>query len=337
MSMTKVRAISILAGMVVWVVWSGWAAAESAAVPPVSVETPRVIKDETGMCRQCHSRSVAVWQETAHKTTFDELHLRRKARTILENLGESGGIRRNELCVQCHYTQAVADKAGHVRAIAGISCQRCHGGGAAWVPVHHDTKAIPDRTERLGKSASLGMHATTGMYTLAAECFACHTVPRENLVNRGHHDTGSGFDFMDGMCESLRHNFLDDDPHQRREQDINHEVGAERRQLYALLGKTLALEFALRGLAEATEAGPYLSAMGERLQEAYAGLQGVDGVGGILAIVPTTGGQPKVEAGNRAAYLAAADAVQAIARTIEGNPERFRPVSGPALAGGSRK
>ena len=321
MQLTTTIRCAALGSVITWVLVCAASAGTDSLLPPD--DPHKVIKGETGMCRQCHSRSVKVWQETAHKTTFDELHLRKKARTVLENLGESGSIRRNERCVQCHYTLAISEANGQARAIAGVSCQRCHGGGADWVAVHHDTETIPDRGERLAKATGLGMHPTTDLYTLAAQCFECHTVPQEELVNRGHHATGSDFEFLDGMCGTLRHNFLDDDTQQRRERDTNHEVDAETQQLFYVLGTTLEMEFALRGLAGATTEGPYLTAMSERARKAFANLRELGGMDAILALVPTERGEVRVGLGNGSDYLAAADAIREIARTIEKNAEGF--------------
>jgi len=276
---------------------------------------------------------VLSWEQSVHKKTFDELHLRDEAQAVLQRLGQTGSIRRNDECVQCHYTQTASEAGGRVKTVMGVSCQRCHGGAVDWLDPHQNTEAIPDRAARLAKSESLGMRLTNDIYTLAMNCFQCHTVPNEDLVNKGLHPAGSNFELVAWSHGEVRHNFLNDDPKARAEQPKNKDTSAETKQIFYVVGKSLDLEFALRGLAAATEEGPYLTAMGERAQRAYADLQALGGMDSVLSLVPMDGGNVKVATGNAAEYKAAAEGIRKVAKTIESDKAKF----GAALSAAASK
>lgn len=297
--------------------------APAAADDVLTYEPHKIIEDEEGKCAQCHENAVNAWKESTHKKTYDELHLREEATKILERLGDGGSIRRNDECVQCHYTQAAKEAGGRAKTVMGVSCQRCHGGAVDWMDVHQDTEGIPDRKERLAKAESMGMRLTDDIYTLAMNCFQCHTVPREDLVNKGEHPAGSDFELVAWANGEVRHNFLDDDAAARKEQGTNNEPDQESKQLFYVVGKTLDLEFGLRGLANATEEGTYLTAMGERAQSAYDALKELGGMDSVLSEVPMDGGSVKVAPGNAAEYNQAADAIRKVAKTIESNQSAF--------------
>ncbi len=303
------------------------------AADVLTYEPHKIIEDEKGKCEQCHENAVLAWEQSTHKKTFDELHLRDEAKAILERLGDSGSIRRNDECVQCHYTQTAKEAGGRPKTVMGVSCQRCHGGAVDWLDVHQDTEGMPDRAARLAKAESLGMRLTDDIYTLAMNCFQCHTVPKEDLVNKGQHPAGSDFELVAWSHGEVRHNFLNDDPKARAEQGTNNDSTAEEKQIFYVVGKTLDLEFALRGLASATTEGTYLTAMGERAQNAYDALKGLGGMDSVLSQVPLDGGKVKVATGNKAEYVGAADGIRKVAKTIESDKGKF----GTALSAAASK
>lgn len=318
-SISRVIARSVLTGA------AGMAVFASPAIANDDILTYRphmILEDEVGQCAQCHENAVNSWLESTHKKTYDELHLRDEAQAVLERLGESGSIRRNDACVQCHYTQVAKEEGGRARTEMGVSCQRCHGGARDWLQVHQDTEGIPDRAARLAKAESMGMRLTDDIYTLAMNCFQCHTVPKEELVNKGEHPAGSDFELVAWSHGEVRHNFLNDAT-PRKEEGTNHESSNETKQIFYVVGKTLDLEFALRGLANATEEGKYLTAMGERAQSAYDTLKGLGGMDSVLGNVPMDGGSVKVAPNNASEYESAADAIRKVAKTIESNKASF--------------
>ena len=305
----------------------------ASAADVLTYEPHKVLADEKGKCEQCHENAVLAWEESTHKKTYDELHLRDEAKAILERLGSSGSIRRNAECVQCHYTQSATEAGGRPKTVLGVSCQRCHGGAVDWLDVHQDTEGTPDRAARLAKSEGLGMRLTDDIYTLAMNCFQCHTVPKEDLVNKGQHPAGSDIELVAWTHGEVRHNFLNDDAKARAEQDTNNESSDETKQLFYVVGKTLDLEFALRGLSAATTEGPYLTAMGERAQKAFDDLKALGGMDSVLSKVPMDGANVKVAAGNGAEYSGAADSIRSVAKGIEKDKAKY----GTALAAAGSK
>jgi len=299
----------------------------------LTYDPSKVIEDEQGQCAQCHENAVNSWLESTHKKTYDELHLRDEAQKVIERLGQSGSIRRNDECVQCHYTQVASEPGGRAKTVMGVSCQRCHGGAKEWMDVHQDIEGNPDRKARLAKAESMGMRLTDDIYTLAMNCFQCHTVPKEELVNKGQHPAGSDFELVAWSHGEVRHNFLNDDPSARKEEGTNVDSSKETKQIFYVVGKSLDLEFALRGLANATEEGTYLTAMGERAQNAYDALKGLGGMDKVLSQVPMDGANVKVAAGNAAEYNKAADGIRKVAKTIESDQGSF---SAALAAAGSK-
>jgi hypothetical protein len=315
----RVLSRSVLAGTFGAMVFTSAVGAEDV----LTYDPAKVIEDEQAQCAQCHENAVNSWMESTHKKTYDELHLRDEAKAVIERLGMSGSIRRNDECVQCHYTQAAKEAGGRASTVMGVSCQRCHGPAKEWMDIHQNTDGIPDRKERLSKSEAAGMRLTDDIYTLAMNCFQCHTVPKEDLVNKGQHPAGSDFELVAWSHGEVRHNFLNDDPAKRKEQPENQDSSKETKALFYVVGKALDLEFALRGLAKATAEGTYLTAMGERAQKAYDALKGLGGMDSILSQVPADGGKVKVAAGNDAEYTKAADGIRKVAQTIESNQGGF--------------
>ena len=303
-----------------------WATTEALSQEPVHNYDPsRIIENEAENCAQCHEKTVEAWSQSTHKITFDELHTRDTAKTILESLGERGSIKRNAECAQCHYTRHADEPGGRASTIMGVSCQRCHGAGIDWVDIHQDEEKYPDKVERLKLAEEAGMRPTYNVYKLASSCFQCHTVPREKLVNGGEHPAGSqDFDLVAWTHGEVRHNFLP------RPEDKNREDSIERKRLLYVMGKVLDLEYSLRGLSVATQDGVYLTAMSERVERVYDDI-GDLGVGGseidaILAAVPKDGSALKLVANNEDEYRSAADAISEQAQALESRNGDFSAV-----------
>jgi hypothetical protein len=144
-------------------------------------------------CAKCHENEVRQWKLTPHHETFESLHRNPAAKAITKRLGLST-VKRNDTCVQCHYTQQ--QKGERVRVVAGVSCESCHGAARDWIALHNDyggssaTKAgesAEHRQQRRNASVAAGMNNPMNMYIMARQCLACHTTPNEQLVNVGGH------------------------------------------------------------------------------------------------------------------------------------------------------
>ena len=79
-------------------------------------------------CMKCHENEVLAWKQTPHFATFETLHRKPEAKEIAERLGLRS-IKRNDECTKCHFTTQEVD--GRERAVAGVSCESCHGAAAA--------------------------------------------------------------------------------------------------------------------------------------------------------------------------------------------------------------
>lgn len=274
-------------------------------------------------CYDCHEHAVDAWKESTHSRTYQEMHLRDEAKGILERIGMSGSIKRSKECTQCHYTGTSKEIGARMKTIAGVSCQRCHGPANQWIVPHQD-ESMPDRLERLTAAMKLGMRPTVKIYDLARNCFQCHTVPREKLVNMGEHPAGSDeFELVAWSQGEVLHNYLapTDDPNFRQDGDVNHPATTERKRLLYIMGLSIDLEFSLRSLAIATEDGEFLDSMSDRVQTKYDKLKalglGIAEIDEMVALLPMEGGSLKLIKSNRDEYLAVADKIGALAQTLE--------------------
>ena len=191
---------------------------------------------------------------TPHFATFDTLHRLPEAKQIAERMGLRS-IKRNGICTQCHYTEQ--NQGGRVRIVAGVSCESCHGGAADWVAVHADyggesaTKAAESaehREQRLKESIASGMNNPHNIYLIARQCFDCHTVPHESVVNSGGHLAGSqDFELVTWSQGIVRHNFL------RTGGTINGALSPAELRVMFVVGVLTDLEYSLRAVAAATQ------------------------------------------------------------------------------------
>jgi len=221
-------------------------------------------------CESCHHKEYALWQGTGHArhAMVDEHY--ETAEYVKSRMGILS-MNSNSLCVKCHYTGM---KAGNrMIAVAGVSCESCHGPAKDWLNLHN---AIPPNEDAAQRNARREMVVTRGMvrptelYELASRCFQCHTVPEEELVNRGGHNTGTrDFELLSAI-EEVRHNFL----HARfaAGNAENTPPDMYRKRIIFTLGRIMEVEFSLRALSTSTAEGRYRKAMMKRLTDACVNL-----------------------------------------------------------------
>ena len=241
-----------------------------------------------GRCRECHAAEFDVWEPTEHATAFDTLHRSERAKEIAGRL-DLRLIRRSNgdetpVCLRCHYTPVV--RRGRLRAGAGVTCESCHGPARDWVSLHGGY-GVPEadfqkaarletaahRTKRIADSTAAGMRRSSHLYELAATCFGCHTVSNEEIVNRGGHSTGGDFELA-AWSGRIRHNFLDS--YRTGDGRTNAERPRAWKRVLYVVGRALAVEHALRGVAAATEDDLYFAAMRDRAEAAIDELLAVD-------------------------------------------------------------
>ena len=278
-------------------------------------------------CGECHKESVQSWKESHHSTTFKDMPRSQEASDIAEKMGIKR-IKSESDCLTCHFTSAVVEE--KVKPIAGISCESCHAAGADWIDVHSsyggkddtaETETPEHKAERYEISEAAGMIRPSNLYALAANCYGCHTVPNEKLVNVGGHPAGSKFELVRWSQGEVRHNVW--------YTKSNDEASLERRRTLYVIGKMIDLEYALRGVAKATQNAEYAKAMAKRAKTAILWLkkinetQSVAEIDAILAEVATA----KLKLNNEGPLLAAADKVASHAKAFAANQD------GSGLAG----
>lgn len=207
-------------------------------------------------CAECHAPMVEAWKLTHHYDTFNTMHRRPEAHAIASKMGLRR-IKDESLCLRCHYTSQQQDD-GSVKVISGISCESCHGAALDWIKVH----SAKDDPHRLAKAAKLGMLQPADIYHVAANCFSCHTVPEEKLVNVGGHKAASDFELVSWLSGEVRHEL------QASAGKVNAAIPQARQRVLYVVGRSLDLEFSLRGLAKATADGVYAQSMINRVNQA---------------------------------------------------------------------
>ena len=219
-------------------------------------------------CGECHEDEVAVWRDTKHYKSFYEVSKSEKGRKIAKNMGIKR-IKKDAVCIDCHFLEGPKD--GNIQPIAGISCESCHGPAKKWINVHSDyggksvekqDEAPEHRSARLSQTKSAGMIKPGDLYDFAENCYGCHLVPEQAVVDTGGHAADSKFELMSWSQGEVRHNFFRSDS--GKENAIS---SAERKRLLFVIGQALELEHSLKGYAKATAEGDYAAAMKIRMQK----------------------------------------------------------------------
>lgn len=323
-----IAAVAVLAGGAV-LVPAVLVAQHLEDTPFLRIDPQRTVLEEgdrwRSPCGECHVAEHAVWLETKHAVGFDSLHRKPMARDILKRLDLRVAKRSEALCMRCHYTVGRDST-----AIAGVSCESCHGPARDWLAVHRDwgegiehpeRESEDHRRRRIAAAEAGGMLRPSGnLYGVAANCFECHSVPMERLVNVGGHGTGTGdFDLLERV-DRIRHNFK----HRQWTDDAgNRAPSADRARMMFVLGRMLAYEYAVRSVAEATDrAARYFQATQRAAKNAYRGLDEVGRVARIPAVteVLALGKDLDLTTGNRAALLQAAERMRAVGQAFSAEP-----------------
>ena len=297
----------------------------TAAVNPDNVLGPMA-------CMDCHKAEFQTLMHMKHQKAFDGAAdfepLQRQPATegILTKLGLRSVKR--EPCTTCHYSSQ--PDGARTKVIAGVSCESCHGGAKEWLGVHNnygtdaqgnkanrETELPANRAARLDQSAKLGMIRPDQLFAVAENCFQCHTVPNEELVNKGGHTAGSAFELVAWAQGEVRHNFMLSNGTENREAPKANNPAEHKRVMY-VIGRMLDLEHSLRAAATSTQEGPFIEAMKQRVLSSSDKLKEIQGLSPVLA--PAIGemltavASGKVQPGNQAELTAIADKVKAAAQ-----------------------
>jgi hypothetical protein len=283
--------------------------AETAAGPTASDAAKVVGSDQ---CAKCHQAEVQQWMKTPHFATFDALHRTPRAKEIADRLGERS-IKRSTVCTQCHYTEQ--NQGGRLRVVAGVSCESCHSGAADWISIHADyggpgaskqQETAEHQAKRVEESIARGMNNPHNIYLIARQCYDCHTVPNERLVNVGGHLAGSQeFELVAWSQGMVRHNFL------RTGGSANGAPSAGELRVMYVVGVMTDLEYSLRATAAASEKATFGVESAKRAARMKKRLHEVQKLANDPLIQPALDAVATVELrlGNAAAITAAADEV----------------------------
>ena len=246
-------------------------------------------------CKDCHQAAHSALENMQHQANYKTFHKSAAAKSILAELGLKSAKRSPANCSDCHYTVSQPEGKAKAKIIAGVTCESCHGPAAAWLDLHNNygldaegakataaTETDQHRSERLAQTARLGMIRPDQIYQLAQNCYQCHTVPNEQVVDRGGHSPGSDFELVSWLQGEVRHNFQQSADQKNREA-ARHYDAAQRRRLLYVTGQLLDLEYALRGRAKATGEGPYAQSMEARAEQARTRLQAIQQAAAGLA------------------------------------------------------
>lgn len=284
---------------------------------PAGASDPALIMGPNA-CAECHKVEAEIWKATHHATTYSDMPRSKQAREIADRLGIRR-IKTEALCLTCHFTSQT-QKDGTVRPIAGISCESCHAEGRAWIKVHSgysgkkkETETVEEAKARWARSEAGGMIRPANLYRLAKNCYSCHVVPQEKLVNVGGHPAGSAFELVAWSQGEMRHNVWYTNGKRNRE------ASAARKRLMFVVGLAVETETALRAVGKATEAKKYAQLMARR---AAVARQKIDALARLLpdvAELKDIGAAARsagLKLNNDAALSAAADKIGAATRAL---------------------
>ena len=299
-------AIFAVAAIVALAIWPARAAND-----PAKIVGPNA-------CAECHKVETEIWKHTHHFSTFLNLPREQKAREIADKMGVRR-LKNESLCLNCHFT---VQKTSHGdEAIAGISCESCHSAGKDWIKVHSgfsgkkkETETPAEAKARWAKSEAAGMIRPHDLYKLAKNCYGCHVVPQEKLVNVGGHPAGSAFELVAWSQGEIRHNTWYTDGKENKVADIN-----TQRKMY-VVGMAVELETALRAVGKATQRANYAFAMARRAAAARTAMAAVAKALGSkvpeAAQIVAAGNSAGLKLNNDAELSAAADKVAAATKEL---------------------
>lgn len=261
-------------------------------------------------CAECHKEEAEAWKGSHHFKTFRDMPRNIKANEIADKLGVRR-IRTEARCVGCHFT--AQQKTNIAEPIAGISCESCHGAGQDWIKLHSSFsgktilfESASEKKARWILSQQKGMITPASYYPLAKNCFSCHVVPDEELVNKGGHKAGSALELVSWTQGEVRHNTW------KSKGTQNVVASAPRRRMLYLVGLGVDLETALRAMGRAKVRWLYAFEMAKRadrarkmLDVAAKALPGVPEIAEVVKLSRSAG----FKLNNEGRLTAAADAI----------------------------
>jgi hypothetical protein len=162
------------------------------------------------------------------------------------------------------------------------------------------------------------MNNPHNIYLIARQCYDCHTVPNEKLVNVGGHLAGSqDFELVSWSQGMVRHNFL------RGGGTTNATLSNDELRVMYVVGVLTDLEYSLRATAAATEKSTFGVTSAKRAARMKKKLIEIQKLANdpLLNSALQAVGTVELRLGNNAAIEAAADAVSKAANEFAEKPD----------------
>lgn len=286
-------------------------------------------------CAECHKKETENWKDTHHYKTFSALPRSDDAKKISNAMGLKR-IKSESVCLSCHFTSQV--RKGKPKPIAGITCESCHNAGADWMKRHGEFSGKKKETEseaeaeaRWADSEASGMIRPRMIYELTKNCYSCHIVPQEELVNKGGHTPGSKFELVSWSQGEVRHNTWHNGGKE------NPVAAAERQRIMYAVGLAVELEEALRAVSKSTTPARYAVAMAKRAHAARKKLRDAAKALPMPEFLEMlrAAHSASLKLNNGPALEAAADRIGAAARQLAGSHDGTELAAIDALIPGS--
>jgi hypothetical protein len=257
-------------------------------------------------CLECHEAEYEVWKGTQHAKSYKGFHKRKDAKKIVAAIGGGKSVKKNATCALCHYTVARKKATSRAKAVAGPSCESCHGASSDWRKVHNDyggnadakTESAAHKKERLAAAKKAGMTWSFMRYDIATGCMECHGLANPNLdagilakmLDAGH-PLKPDFELVKYSQGTVRHRFYPPNVNSNQKLD---KAGLSRLFIEGQMAKLVS---ATAALSKSKHPG-YVKAQKARAGAARSALGEVKSVASLKAFLasPNDANARKVEA-----------------------------------------
>ena len=213
-------------------------------------------------CESCHAAELDVWERTVHAKSYKTVHKSDEAAELLSAVGTAKSMKRDPLCISCHYSLRQKSASAKPRAKKGPSCESCHGPSSDWIDLHNDYGAFESaedepaahRSSRLAAAEDAGMVGAFNIFGIASNCTSCHGLSRPDISGASlaamfanGHPLNSEFELVKYSQGSVRHRFYPPDLENNAEMNQ-----AELSRLF-LIGKAAQVVAAERAVSIAPD------------------------------------------------------------------------------------
>lgn len=242
-------------------------------------------------CSECHKAEAEIWSGTKHAKSFKTVHKADKAKALAKATGNKS-MKKNETCVQCHYTLVAKEAGKEAKPKAGPSCESCHGASSDWFAIHNDyggpsVKADQEdaahKADRKARATAAGMRWPSDRYGIAENCNECHGLANPGVAGDklaimldGGHPANANWEYVEYSQGSIRHQFYPPDMTTNGTMD-----GAALSRAF-VIGQAAKLVSATAAMGN-SDSAKYKEFQEARAAAARTALAGVDAAAALLA------------------------------------------------------